>query len=76
MTIVKENANVILKDYIETHGLKQNYVAEKMGMTPSNFNKRITGRLKFTADFALKVAAALNIKPNIFLNKSYPKRIK
>lgn len=29
VTTVKEN--VILKDYIETHGLKENYVAEKWG---------------------------------------------
>ena len=64
-------ANLILKDYLKSHGIKQNFVAKKIGISPQVFNAYVNGQNKFNADFALSVAKALNISPNIFLNKNY-----
>lgn len=74
--VTDPNANKILKKYLEEHGLSQAFVAKKMGMTLSSFNARITGLVKFDADFALKVAKVLQISPYIFLAKSYKKFVK
>ena len=72
---VKENAGDILKEYLLTHGIKQNYVAKEIGMTASQFNYRITGRAKFDMEFALAVAKVLYISPTVFLSKNYSKWI-
>lgn len=63
----KENAGKILKDYLREHGIKQNYVAKKVGISSANFSSRLNGRLKFNADFALTVSKVLDIDPDIFL---------
>lgn len=75
MTTVKNNAGNILKEYLKDHGIKQTFVANKMGLTVTNFNQRLNGRLKFTADFAISAATALGISPDIFLKKNYSYRI-
>lgn len=63
----KENAGKILKSYLREHGIKQNYVAKKVGISSANFSSRLNGRVKFNADFALTVSKALDIDPEIFL---------
>lgn len=67
MSVVKDDAGIILKKYLVQHGIKQSFVAGNMGISESNFSARMNGRLKFTADFAVSVARVLNISPNIFL---------
>lgn len=67
MSVVKDNAGKILSQYLKDNGIKQNFVAKKMGITPENFNQRMNGRLRFTADFAIAVSRALNISVDIFL---------
>lgn len=76
MTVVKKNANKILKTYLKNHGIKQSFVAREMGLRPSNFGDRLNGRLKFTADFAIRASSVLKISPNIFLKFDNPKRAK
>lgn len=68
MTVVKENAAKILQKYLQDHGIKQSFVASKIGMSESSFSSRLNGRLKFSAEFAIAVSKALNIKADIFLN--------
>lgn len=67
MTVVKEDANEILSKYLKEHGIKQNFVAKKMGISSATFGSRLHGRLKFNADFALAVSKALGINADIFL---------
>lgn len=67
MAVVKEDAAIILQKYLQDHGIKQSFVANKIGISESNFSNRINGRLKFSADFAIAVSRALNIKTDIFL---------
>lgn len=67
MKVVKENANEILINYLNEHGIKQNFVAQKMGISSPTFSSRLHGRLKFDADFAVAVSKALGIDADIFL---------
>lgn len=66
--LVKSNANKILKEYLNQHGITQKFVAEKVGMTQAQFSWRITGRTKFNADFAIAVSKVLGISTSLFLN--------
>lgn len=65
--MVKDNAGLILKDYLNSHGIKQSFVADKMGISDSNFSAHMNGRLRFTADFAIAVSRALGVSVDIFL---------
>lgn len=76
MTVVKNNASQILEEYLDEHGIKKSFVAEKAGMSPSWISDRLTGRLKFTADFAITVARVLQVSPSLFLKENYSNRIK
>ena len=69
MNVVKNNAGLILKEYLASHGIKQSYVADRMGISDSNFSAHINGRLRFTADFAIAVSRALGISVDIFWSK-------
>lgn len=73
--VTKPNAGKILKDYLESHGISQSFVAKKMGLKPSAFNAHINGYNKFNADFALGVSKVLGISPSIFLKESYSKSV-
>jgi plasmid maintenance system antidote protein VapI len=67
MSVVKDNANEILKKYLKEHGIKQNFVAKKMGISSATFGNRLHGRLKFNADFAIAVSKVLEIDSKTFL---------
>lgn len=67
MTVVKDNANVILQNYLKDHGIKQSYVAKKIGISSASFSNRLHGRLKFDGDFAIAVSKVLDIDISIFL---------
>lgn len=65
--MVKPNARKIAKDYLEQRGIKQSYIAKKMGVSDSAISNRLNGRLKFDANFAIAFSKALGISPDIFL---------
>lgn len=67
MTVVRDDAADILREYLTSHGIMQKYVAKKMGITDGTFTSHLNGRLKFTADFAIAVSRVLDISPDIFL---------
>ena len=67
----KPNLSEILKEYLANHGIKSKYLAKKMGITPTNLSYYLNGHGKFTVDFAFAVSSALEISPEIFLDKSY-----
>ena len=71
----KENSSEILKKYLNDHGIKNKYLADKLGISATNLNYYLNGKGKFTVDFALAVSGALEISPDIFLNKSYKKLV-
>lgn len=67
----KENANVIAKKYLKSHGIKQRFIAKSMGISEPTLTGRLNGRLKFDSDFSIAFAKALNISPNIFLKYKF-----
>lgn len=69
--VVKPNANEILRDILKDRGIKQVFVARKMGLSEPSFTALITGRKKFTADIAIQIGDILNVPYQIFLSKSY-----
>lgn len=69
--VVNPKAAEMLNDYISEKGLKKAYLADKLGMSPSNFGAYIHGLRKFDADFALKISKVLDLDPNYFLSKNY-----
>ncbi|RVU69835.1 MULTISPECIES: helix-turn-helix transcriptional regulator [Lactobacillus] len=67
MAVVRSDAREILSKYLDEHGIKQSFVAKRMGISSATFSSRLHGRLNFDADFAIAVAKALRIDPDIFL---------
>ena len=70
-TVVKPNANQILSNLLEEKGLKQVYVATKIGISSPSMSALVHGNKKFTADIAIQLGKVLNVSPNIFLDQSY-----
>ncbi|MBD5430112.1 helix-turn-helix domain-containing protein [Lactobacillus sp.] len=75
-TVVKNDAGEVLQNYLKSHGIKQTWLADKLGLSPSQLGDRLHGRLKFNADFAIQVASVLGISADIFLKENYAKRVK
>ena len=66
MSIIKDNANEILINYLNEHEIKQNFVAKKMGISSTTFGNRLHGRIQFDVEFAVAVSRALGINSDIF----------
>ncbi|AKG66626.1 helix-turn-helix transcriptional regulator [Lactobacillus helveticus] len=64
---LKEDASTYAKSYLHDHGIKQSWVANRMGISEPTLSARLSGRLKFDADFAIAFSKALNISVDIFL---------
>ncbi|GAA2866484.1 helix-turn-helix domain-containing protein [Lactobacillus intestinalis] len=65
--VLKDNARQIAKDYLRDHGIKHQFIADKLGVTNATISSRLNGRLKFDANFAIAFSRALNITLDIFL---------
>lgn len=58
-----------IKAYIEANGLKQTFVAEKSGIDTAILNQILNGKIRLTVDRLELICNALQVKPEIFLNK-------
>lgn len=65
--VLKENARKLAKQYLRDHGIKQSWLADKLGISEPTLSGRLNGRYKFDADFAVAFSKALDISPDIFL---------
>lgn len=70
VTVLKKEAYKELKSVIDKRGLKQNYVARKIGITPNYLGQILNGKRKLSADVAIKAAQVLGLPLDIFLNLS------
>ena len=60
-----------LKNLIKKSGLKQRYIASKIGLTASTITNYVTGRRKPRIDTAKKLAEILNCRvEDIFFEKN------
>ena len=62
------NAAKKLKAYINEHGLKQTYVAEKSGIDVKTLNAILNGYIRLSVERLEQICKALDVSPNIFLD--------
>lgn len=55
--------NFDFKNEIKKQGLKQNFIANKLGITKTNFSNKLSGRARFTADELIKLVNFLRLNP-------------
>ena len=72
VTVLKKEAYKELKSVIDKRGLKQNYVAREIGITPNYLGQILNGNRKLSADVAIKAAQVLGLPLDVFLNISSP----
>lgn len=68
MTLLKENANSILKKELQDKGLKQKFVAENIGVTTTYLSQLLNGSKNLSVEIAIKVARFLNVPLEKILN--------
>lgn len=64
---VRDDAPQVLRNYLKEHHITQKELAEWCNVPVTVINHRLTGRVKFTADFAVMVARVLMVDLRIFL---------
>lgn len=64
-----------VKKEIENKGLKQSYVAQKIGMNPKTFNGLLNGRKTFDVSYLIPICKAIGISPNELLGFSEESKI-
>ncbi len=60
--------NEKIRQYLEDHGISSAFIIEKSGLSPAAIYKALRGERKLTAEELGKIAMALNVDANIFLN--------
>ncbi|MBB1100010.1 helix-turn-helix domain-containing protein [Limosilactobacillus reuteri] len=69
-TVLKKDAYKILKKEIDDRGIKNKFIANKIGVSPSYLSQVLNGSKKLSTDVAIKVIQVLDLPLNIFLNES------
>ena len=64
-----------IKQYITDNGLKQTFIAEKAGIDIYVFNAILNGKTRLTVDRLEKIAEALGVPPEFFLNSKSQKLV-
>lgn len=66
------NVGKSIKSYLNENGIKQSWLAEKIGSSNSALSMQLSSKnMKVSTLFA--ICEALNVKPDIFLNSSSKK---
>lgn len=61
------NTGLRIKKYLEEKGIKQTFIANKLGCGVKTFNSIINGHTRVTTDFLVAICRELNVEPSIFL---------
>lgn len=69
-TVLEDNAYKKLKSEIESRGLKNKYVAAKIGITPNYLGQVLSGSRRLSTNVAIKASQVLGLPVTYFLNKS------
>jgi len=64
-----------IKQYILDNGIKQTFIAEKTGIELNVLNACLNGKTRLTVDRLEKIAAALGVRPEFFLNSDSQKLV-
>lgn len=57
-----------VREYIDSHGIKQIAVATKAGFQPQTFNAIMNGHRTLYADDLRAICIALNVSPEVFID--------
>ena len=68
--VIKDDAYKVLRSTIESRGLKQNYVAKRIGITPNYLASILNGRRRLNADIAIRASQVLEIHWIFFYAKT------
>ena len=68
-SVLKPEAYKLLSDEIEERGIKRNFIAKKIGVTPNYLGSVLNGKRALSTDLAIRVSQELDIPFDIFLNK-------
>lgn len=56
-----------VKQYLEDHGIRQSFVAEKCNISLSTFNSMLNGKRKMYAEDLRLICLTLNVSPELFI---------
>ena len=56
-----------IKKYLKDNGIKQTYIASRLGYGIKTFNSIINGHARVTTDFLVALCKELKVDPSIFL---------
>lgn len=59
-------ASSVIKKYLTENGIKQNFVAEKAGMSPELFRRSLDGSRKLQADEFIAICSVLSLDLEAF----------
>lgn len=69
-TVLKADAYKQLKKEIECRGIKNKFIADKIGITPNYLGQILSGKRNLSTDVAIKASQVLGLPVDIFLTKS------
>jgi len=64
------NVSQAVKQYIESNGIKQTFLAEKCGWTKQKMSSIITGRKRMGADEMASICDAVGVPYDFFYNRA------
>lgn len=67
-TTIKSNAEKVLKNEIDSRGLKIKYVADAIGITPNYLGQVLNNSRNLSVDVAIRASRFLNIPLKKILN--------
>lgn len=65
----KKKVAEVIKQYLDNSGIKQNFVAEKIQMSPITLCDILNGKRKLIADEFVSIVLALNVDANYFIDQ-------
>lgn len=65
-------ANEVIKEYLASNGIKQNFVAERAGIPPELFRRSLEGSRKIPADEFVAICTVLALDIEDFKQKPKP----
>lgn len=66
-TVLKPNANELLKNEIDSRGIKTKFVAKQIGISSNYLGQVLSGSRKLSTDVAIKASKVLGLPTDIFL---------
>lgn len=66
-TVLKPNANELLKNEIDSRGIKTKFVAKQIGISSSYLGQVLSGSRKLSTDVAIKASRVLGLPAEFFL---------